>query len=557
MMKEYVIGLDYGTNSCRSVLIEVGAKDELFSAVYNYPSGEQGVLLSAKAPHLARQSPADYLDGLEFIISSVIEQAKIHLSDFRSEAVIALTCATTGSTVIPIDHNAQALGLEDKENLNAQAWLWKDHTSHQEANLISEKAKILRPQYLERCGGTYSSEWFWAKILRLKNIDPATYAKAHSFVELCDFLPASLAGIREPKAIKRSICAAGHKAMYANEWGGLPDKEFLNELDPALSDLRDRLYDEALESDQIAGYVCEEWAERTGLKTGTVIAVGAFDAHMGAVGAGIKEGSLVKIVGTSTCDLMISKSKQPIAGVCGLVEGSVIPGFIGIEAGQSAVGDLFLWLVNHLGTNEYGKNRDEVFKNMTAQAAAMSAGQSGLLSLDWNNGNRCTLVDMQLSGLMLGQSLHTKVHEIYRALIEATAFGALKIIERLEESGTAVKEIICCGGLAQKNELMMQIYANVFNRPVRIADSEQTCALGAGIFAAAASKNMAVLELQKQMTNDCRREYLPESTEVKTYEQLYALYSQLYEAFGVAGSQDDLFGVMKRLIQIQKEAHHA
>jgi L-ribulokinase len=556
-MKEYVIGLDYGTNSCRAVFVEMSSHEELFSAVYNYPSGVQGVLLSAHDPHLARQSPADYLDGMELIIKSVIEQAKDELEGFESEQVIGLTCATTGSTVIPVDQENQAIGLHEPDNLNAQAWLWKDHTSHEEAALITAKAKSLRPNYLERCGGTYSSEWFWAKILRLKSIDPETFGKAYSFVELCDFLPGTLAGIKDPKELKRSVCAAGHKAMYADEWGGLPDKEFLHELDPALADLRDRLYVTALESDQVAGHVCEEWAQRTGLVEGTVIAVGAFDAHMGAVGAGIKEGALVKIVGTSTCDLMITKSKQSIAGVCGVVDGSVIPGFVGIEAGQSAVGDLFLWLVNHLGTSEYGNKRDEVFKNMTAQAAAMTAGQSGLLSLDWNNGNRCTLVDMQLSGLMLGQTLHSKVHEIYRALIEATAFGALKIIEQLEGSGTPVEEIICCGGLAQKNELMMQIYANVFDRPVRIADSDQTCALGAAIFAAAASKNLPVLELQKQMTTECRREYLPESREVKTYGQLYTLYSQLYEAFGVEGSSDDLFGVMKRLIAIQQQVSHA
>ncbi|WDE99432.1 ribulokinase [Lentisphaera profundi] len=556
-MKEYVIGLDYGTNSCRAVLVEVGSNEELFSEVYPYPSGNQGVLLSAQDPHLARQSPADYLNGMQYIIKSVIEQAQSDLENFEAKQVIALTCATTGSTVIPVDKFNQALGLLEPRNLNAQAWLWKDHTSHNEAAIITAKAKEMRPQMLEPCGGTYSSEWFWAKILRLKNIDPETFGKAYSFVELCDFLPGALAGVKDPKELKRSICAAGHKAIYADEWGGLPDKEFLNALDPELSDLRDRLYDKALESDQVAGHVCESWAKRTGLAEGTVIAVGAFDAHMGAVGAGIKEGALVKIVGTSTCDLMISKSKQAIAGVCGVVEGSVIPGFVGIEAGQSAVGDLFLWLVNHLGTSEYGNNRDEIFKNMTEQAAAMSAGQSGLLSLDWNNGNRCTLVDMQLSGLMLGQTLHSKVHEIYRALIEATAFGALKIIERLEDSGTQVEEIICCGGLAQKNKLMMQIYANVFNRPVRIADSDQTCALGAAIFAAAASKKLAVLELQKQMTTECRREYLPELKEVQTYGQLYEIYSQLYEAFGVEGSSDDLFGVMKRLIKIQQEVNRA
>ena len=556
-MNEYAIGLDYGTNSCRAVLMQVGSAEELFSSMYEYPSGQQGVLISEQDPHLARQNPADYIDGMAFNIKALTQYAEQEISAFSAEQIIGLTCATTGSTLIPVDEHFQALGILEKENLNAQAWLWKDHTSYNEAEIITQTAKKMRPHYLERCGGTYSSEWFWAKILRLKNIDPQTFAKSYSFVELCDFLPGILAGIDHPKDLKRSICAAGHKAMYADEWGGLPDKEFLEELDPALADLRERLYTKALPADQIAGYVCREWAQRTGLAVGTPIAVGAFDAHMGAVGSGIKEGTLVKIVGTSTCDLMISKNDKAIAGVCGVAADSVIPGFAGIEAGQSAVGDLFLWLVNHLGTQDYGKSRDEVFKNLTAQAAKLKAGQSGLLSLDWNNGNRSLLTDVHLSGLLLGQTLHTRVHEIYRALIEATAFGALKIIERLEDSGTAVEKVVCCGGLAQKNEQMMQIYANVFNRPVSIAGSDQTCAVGAAIFAVAASKGIAVLEVQAQMSKACRKEYLPQAEENQIYTKIYQIYSQLHEAFGVEGSRDDLYGVMKQLIQIQQQVNHA
>ncbi|EDM29148.1 ribulokinase [Lentisphaera araneosa HTCC2155] len=555
-MQEYAIGLDYGTNSCRSVLMEINSSDELFSEIYNYPSGSQGVLISDADPNIARQSPADYLNGMEHIIKSVINQAKESIADFSPAQIIGLTCATTGSTVIPVDAQLTALGLKDSSNLDAQTWLWKDHSSYKEAELITQKAKELRPQYLERCGGTYSSEWFWSKILHLKNVAPETFEKAYSFIELCDYLPAILAGKEKPEEIKASICAAGHKAMYADQWGGLPDEEFLAAVDPALVKVRQKLYKKAHASDQLAGRVGAEWAQRTGLAEGTAIAVGAFDAHMGAVGSGIKDGSLVKIVGTSTCDLMISPKDQSIAGVCGVAKDSVLPGYMGIEAGQSAVGDLFLWLVNNFVTSEYGSNRDEIFANITKRAAALNVGQSGLLSLDWNNGNRTVLIDSQLSGLLIGQTLHTKAHEIYRSLIEATGFGALKIIERLEDSGVEVKEVVCCGGLAQKNELMMQIYANIFNRPVRIAGTEQTCAVGAAIFAAsAAGKDLN--ELQKSMLKPCRKEYLPQKDDVRIYSKLYGLYSQVHDGFGVEGNPCDFYSLMKELIDIQKASKNA
>ena len=392
-------------------------------------------------------------------------------------------------------------------------WLWKDHTSHAEAAQITELAAKLRPHYLSKIGGTYSSEWWWSKILHCKNAAPEVYESAGSWVEICDWIPAHLVGELRPNKMKRSICAAGHKAMYNKLWDGLPDEEFLNSLSPGFGSIRNRLYNLAFTAESLAGYLSEEWAKRLGLTTGVAVAVGAFDAHMGAVGAGISTGTMVKILGTSTCDIMISPNQKllnDIPGVCGIVDGSVEGGYYGVEAGQSAVGDIFLWFVNNLVPDSYGKTQDEKFKNLLTAAKKLKPGEAGLLALDWNNGNRTILVDVRLSGLILGQTLHTKPHEIYRALIEGTAFGALAIIDRIEEYGLKINEIVNCGGLASKNPLLMQIYADVTGRPMKISKSDQTPALGAAIFAAVAAGKKAggfssVDEAKQKMTGTGRR----------------------------------------------------
>ncbi len=338
----------------------------------------------------------------------------------------------------------------------------------------------------------------------------------------------------------RGICAAGHKAMYNEGWGGLPDADFLEKLDPALAKLRPRLYDKALSSDQLAGRLSPHWAKVLGLKTGIAVAAGAFDAHMGGVGAGITDGSLVKILGTSTCDMMVAPNGSDLAdipGVCGIVDGSIMPGYFGIEAGQSAVGDTFLWFVNNLVPESYGATADEKFANMEIEMAKQKPGAHGLLSLDWNNGNRTILVDVRLTGLLLGQTLHTKPHEIYRALIEATAFGALTIINRIEEYGVQVKEVINCGGLAVKNATLMQIYADILGRPMKISGSDQTCALGAAIFGAVSAGQEAsgyadIGEAQKAMTRCRENVYTPDPQNQRTYAEIYQLYKQLHDAFG-------------------------
>jgi L-ribulokinase len=442
-----------------------------------------------------------------------------------------------------------------KGNLNAMVWLWKDHTGHSEAAEITKLGNEMRPQIMAKCGGIYSSEWWWSKILHLRRCDPRIFEAAYSFVEHCDWIPAVLTGNTDPLTLKRSVCAAGHKAMFSQQWGGLPDKEFLSKLDPALADLRDRLYSEAHVADTRAGGLCAEWAERLGLKEGIAIAVGAFDAHMGAVGAGIKEGTLTKILGTSTCDMMVTLTSKPLAdvpGVCGIVDGSILRGYYGIEAGQSAVGDIFLWFVNNLVPDSYGLTPGDKFVSMEKAMSLEKPGAGGLLALDWNNGNRTILVDQRLTGLLVGQTLHTKAHEVYRAYIEATAFGALTIIKRIEEHGVPVNEIINTGGLSIKNETLMQIYADVSGRPMKVSRSEQTCALGAAIFGAAAAGVGAVADIQAKVSATREKVYQPIPENVAVYAELYALYRTLHDAFGTADWSGNLHHVMKKLLVIRE-----
>jgi L-ribulokinase len=529
--------------------------------VFDFPSGAAGILLNPREPNLARQNPQDYLAALG-VVPRTIRRAKKADRRFDPAQIVGIGIDTTGSTPMPVDRDGTPLAMlpQFKANLDAMAWLWKDHTGHAEAAEITDRAQKMRPQYLAKCGGTYSSEWFWGKALHCKRAAPKVFAAAHSFVEHCDWMPALLAGDTRPESIVRGVCAAGHKAMYCEEWGGLPDEEFLRGLDPALAALRGRLYEKAVPADRPAGRLSAEWAKKLGLKPGIAIAAGAFDAHMGAVGAGIREGTLVKILGTSSCDMMVmpaAKKLADIPGVCGIVDGSILPGFYGIEAGQSAVGDIFLWFITHLVPERYGRTTDEKFKTLGALAAKQRPGEHGLLALDWNNGNRTILVDVRLSGLLLGQTLHTEAHEIYRALIEATAFGALTIAKRIEEYGVPVKEFVNCGGLAAKNPLLMQIYADVTGRPMKVSRSDQTCALGAAIFGAVAAGKEAggfadAPEAQRSMCGVKDKIYRPNPKAQAVYAELYALYRALHDAFGTRDWSGRLDHVMKDLIRIRE-----
>ena len=561
-MSKYVIGLDFGTNSCRSLIVDVANGKELASDVFMYPSGKLGVVVDSADPNLARQNPADYLLGIEVTVKKALRKAKKVRAKFSAADVIGIGVDTTGSSPLPVDAQGQPLCFSGKfkKNPAALVWLWKDHTSFAEAAQITERARNSRPQFLSKIGGVYSSEWFWSKILHCKNTAPEIFDAAASWVEICDWIPAHLVGDLHPQKLKRGICSAGHKALFNKEWNGLPDVEFLDSLSAGLGALRERLYHEHVPADQIAGTLSPAWAKKLGLSTTVAVAVGAFDAHMGAVGAGVSTGTLVKILGTSTCDVMIWPHNQPlqdIPGVCGIVDGSVMNGYYGIEAGQSAVGDIFLWFVNTLVPASYGKTQDEKFKNLEKAASTLLPGESGLLALDWNNGNRTILVDVRLSGLLIGHTLHTEPHEIYRALIEATAFGALEIIDRIEEYGVAIKEIVNCGGLASKSPMLMQIYADITGRPMKISRSDQTPALGAGLFAAVAAGKKSggyhsVEEAQKMMTGT-GKSYTPISERHETYRKLYALYRQLHDGFGTSQWSGSMYNVMKDLLQLRDE----
>ncbi|MBI1754145.1 MAG: ribulokinase [Acidobacteria bacterium] len=557
-MTIYAIGLDFGTNSCRALLVDLHTGEEKATEVFNYPSGQAGIITHPKDPHLARQNASDYLLGIETTVRSVLAQAQDRDPAFDAAYVVGLGIDTTGSSPMPIDDQGNPLSLDPrfKENPAACVWLWRDHTSFEEAGQITELAARIRPQYLAQVGGTYSSEWFWSKILHCRRAAPDVFDAAATWVEICDWLPAVLTGNQRPDKIVRGICSAGHKAMFNPKWGGLPDADFLGQLDPALATLRSRLFSEAHPADHLAGGLCPEWAARLGLRAGVAVAAGAFDAHMGAVGAGVAEGSLVKIMGTSTCDIMVWPNGQPLAdipGVCGIVDGSVVPGYFGIEAGQSAVGDLFLWFVRNLAPDSLGADLDAKFKTLGELASQQAPGESGLLALDWNNGNRTVLVDARLTGLLLGQTLHTQPHEIYRALIEATAFGALTIIERIEEYGVPIREVVNCGGLAAKNAFLMQTYADITGRPMKIARSEQTPALGAALFGAMAAGAFPSIRKAQERLCGIRKVYQPNPEAHAVYRRLYQLYRQLHDGFGTPSWNGSMANVMKELLTIRDQ----
>lgn len=559
MANRYAIGVDYGTNSVRALVVDIATGEEVGTHVFDYPSGDAGILLDSKDPNLARQNPADYIAGFNESVREAVKQASGH-QGFSPDAVIGIGVDTTGSTPIPVDAEGVPLAIKEefKDNLAAHAWLWKDHTSHAEAEEITQLAQQRGEPYLAKCGGIYSSEWYWAKILKCVRSAPEVAGAAASWVELADFVPAYVTGNTQPETLARGICAAGHKAMYHQSWGGLPCTEFLEALSPGLS--RFRYTSEAVCSDKKAGELTDEIAGEVGLPAGVPVAVGAFDAHMGAVGAGAAAGTLVKIMGTSTCDCLpapLANELPDIPGLCGIVPESILPGMYGIEAGQSAVGDIFNWFVKNLAPAAYG-NDAEAHVKLTEEAAKLRPGQSGLVALDWNNGNRTILVDPLLTGLLVGQTLHTTAPEVYRALVEATAFGALTIIKRVEEYGVAVEQVINCGGIAEKNAFVMQVYADVCNRPMKISRSGQTCALGAAIFGAVAGgAHPTVEEAQAAMTGVKETVYDPLPENAKVYERLYQVYRTLHDAFGTAEWSGSLSGVMKELIAIRSAARGA
>jgi len=555
MNTQYTIGLDYGTNSVRALIVNVANGAEIASAVWDYAHGTHGVILS-RDPNLARQHPSDYVTGAEITIKNALASAKRNVRGFKPEQVIGIGVDTTGSTPLPVDAEGQPLAFQKQfaNNPAAMAWLWKDHTGVAEAAEITALAKKIRPQFLAKCGGTYSSEWFWSKILHCLKTAPDVFKAAHSWIELADYVPATLTGTEHPKKFIAGVCAAGHKAMWNVKWGGYPDQAFLAKLNPRLGALRQHLTPRVESVNKAVGGLTPAWAKRTGLNAGIPVAAGAFDAHLGAIGSGVAPGALVKIIGTSTCDIAVSSNTKPLAdvpGLCGIVDGSVLPGYFGLEAGQSAVGDIFNWFVNYLQPG----GKAGTHEALTAEAAKLNPGESGLLALDWNNGNRTVLVDQRLTGLLVGQTLYTTPAEIYRALIEATAFGALTIINRFEEYGVKIDQVINCGGIAEKNPVVMQIYADVTGRPMKVSRSAQTCALGSAVAAvvvAGAHKTFGAA--QKAMTGLKPRVFKPDPKAHAVYRELYLLYKELHDAFGTEQWKGNLHGIMKQLIAIRQKA---
>ena len=554
----YSIGLDFGTNSARAVIVDVADGREVGTGVWDYAHGTAGVVLDPARPDLARQHPADYLRGTEEAVRRAAAGARAAVPGFDLSAVIGVGVDTTGSTPMPVDEAGRSLAMRpgSESDPDAMAWLWKDHTAHAEAERITRVAAETRPQYLAKCGGRYSSEWFWAKILRCAQVAPKAFDAAATWVEIADWIPAVLAGTTAPSKLKRGVCAAGHKAFYNAGWGGYPDEDFLAALDERLVRVRRSLPDRASEADEAAGRLSAEWAGKLGLREGIAVAVGAFDAHLGAVGAGVADGTLVKIIGTSTCDIMVAPQARPLAdvpGLCGIVPGSVMPGYYGLEAGQSAVGDIYNWFVQ---TIQPGGSERATHVALSEAAAKLRPGESGLLTLDWHNGNRTVLVDQRLTGLTVGTTLRTTPAEIYRSLIEATAFGARVIMERFEQFGVAVRRVVNCGGIAARSPLAMQVYADVMNRPIAVSRSDQTCALGSAVAAAvvagpAAGGYGTFADAIAAMTAVQPKLYQPVPANVAVYEEVYRLYRQLHDAFGVAGVSADLAHVMKDLLHVR------
>ncbi len=559
-MSHFVLGLDFGTNSVRCLVVRVQDGKEIATSVSTYKHGEEGILLDANDPNLARQHPKDYETGTETTVREALAQAA-SFENFSPDKIIGIGVDTTGSTPLPVDRDGIPLAYQEKfaDNLQAMAWLWKDHTSFEEAAAITEKASREHPEYLAKCGGIYSSEWYFSKLWHYLKQDSELAEATYAWVEMSDWIPGFLTGSLKPENLKLSVCAAGHKGLYCEDWGGYPAAEFLSGLDARIPELMSHVPNKAYAVDTPAGVLCEEWAGKLGLPAGIPVAVGAFDAHLGAVGSNIQPGTLIKILGTSSCDMIVAPNSMNLAdipGICGIVDGSILPGYYGLEAGQSAAGDVFNWFVNEIvpGGKDLGSH-----ESLTSGAEALKPGESGLLALDWNNGNRCVLVDPRVTGLILGQTLHTQPAEIYRTLIESTAFGARVILERFEEYDVQVGEIINCGGIAEKNPLVMQIYADITGRPLKISRSAQTCALGAAICGAVvAGKDRggynSFAEAQAAMTGLKDVVFTPILENQNVYNRLYKLYRDLHDAFGTKSWEGNLHHVMKDLLEIRDGA---
>lgn len=555
MSRKYTIGIDYGTDSVRSLIVNTQTGEEVAGAVFEYPRWKKG-LYCDPAKNRFRQHPLDYLEGLEVTIKEALRMAP----EGVAQQVAGISVDTTGSTPVAVDERGTPLALTDgfRENPNAMFVLWKDHTAVREADEINALAKKWNTDFTMYEGGIYSSEWFWAKILHVLREDAGVLRSAYSWVEHCDWVPAVLTGNTHPKTLKRSRCAAGHKAMWHEAFGGLPDEEFLVALDPLLEGLRERLYKDTFTCDVAAGTLTPEWAQKLGLPEGVVVGVGAFDAHLGALGAEIEPYHLSKVMGTSTCDMLVAPldeiNDRLVGGICGQVDGSILPGMMGLEAGQSAFGDVYAWFRRLLewplhtllaettlvDENTRRKLTDEVSSKIIArlseEAEKIPVGESGITALDWLNGRRTPDANQNLKGAITGLTLASEAPAIFRALVEATAFGSKAINDRFIEEGVRIDGVIALGGVAKKSPFVMQIVADVLNMPIKVARSEQACALGSAMAAAVASGIYATTgEAQVKMGGGIESEYHPIPENAEKYARLYEEYRKLgtFAEFGL------------------------
>ena len=533
-----VIGVDFGTDSVRSVLIDAMDGKELGSSVFYYPRWKNRMYCNPDINQF-RQHPLDYVEGLEATIKGCIQKSGAR----DSSNIKAISIDTTGSTPVAVDKSGTPLAMLPgfEENPNAMFVLWKDHTSTKEASEINQHAAKFPVNFLQYVGGIYSSEWFWAKLLHILREDESIRKNLYSFVEHCDWIPFLLTGKNDVSEMKRSVCSAGHKALWSADFGGLPPDEFFNSLDPLLKDITSKLFQETFTADKSAGFLSKAWAERLGLSTEVVVGVGAFDAHMGAVGGQIEPYHLSKVMGTSTCDMLVAPGQEvngkTVNGICGQVPGSIIPGMIGMEAGQSAFGDVYAWFKNllswplkQLALDDETKSTltDKIISNLSEEASRLPLNENDELAIDWLNGRRTPDANQLLKAAIINLNLATDAPRIFKALVEATCFGAKAIVDRFNEQGIPVKGLIGLGGVAKKSPYIMQVMADVMNMPIRIHRSEQTCAAGAAMFAAtAAGIYEKVEDAMTAMGQGFDKEFFPDPSRVGMYKKRYLRYKEL------------------------------
>lgn len=533
----YVIGVDYGSDSVRSVIVNTANGDEVASSVFYYPRWKEGKYCNP-AINQFRQHPLDYLEGLETTIKESLQKAGPEVA----KNIKGISVDTTGSTPVAVDASGTPLALTPgfEENHNAMFVLWKDHTSTKETAQINEHAKKFDTNYLQYVGGIYSSEWFWAKLLHVFREDEKVRNATASWVEHCDWIPFLLTGGTDVKNIKRSVCSAGHKALWAKEYGGFPPNDFFASLDPLLDGFTCKLPKETFASDTSAGKLTNEWADKLGLSTNVVVGIGAFDAHMGAVGGQIEPYYLSKVMGTSTCDMLVAPVNEfgdkLVHGICGQVNGSVVPGMIGLEAGQSAFGDIYAWFKNLLSwplqfiSHEPLKKEIEnkIIAQLSEKAAKLPLRDDDEYAVDWMNGRRTPDANQELKGTITGIDLGTDAPAIFKALVEASCFGAKAIVDRFISEGVPVKGLIGLGGVAKKSPYIMQVMADVMNMPIRIHKSEQTCAAGAAMFAAtAAGIYKTVEDAMQAMGQGFDAEYHPNPERIGYYARRMKVYEKI------------------------------